>query len=86
VGKTPKRGGGDRVNVNDSIIHEVMETPGQTIYIGDVRDLVIRDSRLQNVVIAPKTAAQGTIQSSTYAAISREGPSISVGMVSDSQG
>ncbi|MDQ2724023.1 MAG: hypothetical protein M3Y36_00775 [Actinomycetota bacterium] len=73
IGPTP-RGDQNRDNVNVTINHEVMTGKGSPIFIGDVTNLVIRDSTLGMVRLSPKVAARGTIENTSYAQITHNGP------------
>ena len=45
---------------------------GFQLFVGDVTNLVIADSSLGDVVIAPTARTQGILQSSTYLRLTRE--------------
>ena len=59
-----------RVNQNITINGEQM-TGGATfrLLIGDVQNLLVENSALDGIVIAPKIVAQGTVTSSTYTSV-----------------
>jgi hypothetical protein len=90
VGRIPKTASSTaRISRNITIDHEVMTTPGFSIYIGDVDNLVIRDSTLQVVTLDPKDlVSSATIENSTYTAMKRTsaaGASISLSTPDDTQ-
>jgi len=73
IGVTPPGASPSRTNVDITIDHELMTQGGYSMDIGDVANLIIRDSILQMVKIAPNFGAQGAIVGTTYAKVTRSG-------------
>jgi hypothetical protein len=75
--------GNSRAASSDITINDEKMTGGGAfqIFIGDVTDLVIENSTLGRVVVAPTSITQCTLQNTTYAALSKQqnpGASINV--------
>jgi hypothetical protein len=59
-----------RINQNITINNEVMTGgPSFRLLIGDVQNLLVENSTLDEIIISPKNIAQGTVQNSTYTSV-----------------
>ncbi len=59
-----------RVNQNITIRNEVMTGgPSFRLLIGDVQNLLVDNSTLDEIIISPRNIAQGTVQNSTYTSV-----------------
>jgi hypothetical protein len=90
IGRLPQTASSSRISRNITIDHEVMTAPGFSLYLGDVDNLVIRNSSLQMVTVdAKELVSAATIENSSYTGMKRTsaaGASISLATPDDTEG